>query len=344
MPTLLNTLYVTTPQSTIVRDNEAVAIRYEGETRLRVPIHNLDGIVCFGAIAATPPLIALCAERGVSLTFLGMYGHFQARVVGPVSGNIHLRKAQYRAADQPELRAHIARSIILGKLTNSRASVMRSARETGDDDPRQGRLRQAASALARVAARAAETEDLDALRGREGEGAAIYFSVFNDMIRNDDPTFRFDGRNRRPPRDAVNALLSFTYSLLTHDAVSALESVGLDPAAGFLHADRPGRPGLALDLIEEFRPILADRSALSLINLKQVAPRGFDVNEAGGVMMNDATRKELLTRYQGRKREEIFHPFLNEKIQVGLLMHIQARLMARCLRDDLDAYPPFLWK
>ena len=344
MPTLLNTLYVTDPQASLTRDNEAVAVKIESQVRIRVPIHNLQAIVCFGAILVTPPLIALCAERGVGLTFLGMNGRFQARVQGPVRGNILLRKAQYRAADIPEQRLDLARSFVIGKLANARSALMRAARECDDASEPQLRLRRAASQIARALEEAAEAPDLDALRGREGQGAATYFAVFDDMIRSDHPQWRFQGRNRRPPRDPVNALLSFTYALLTSDAVTALESVGLDPAAGFLHADRPGRPGLALDLVEEFRPALADRVALSLINLQQVHPRGFEQDEVGGVTMDDDTRKEIIARYQKRKSEEIYHPFLEEKIPVGLLLHIQARLLARRIRNDLDAYPPYVWR
>ncbi len=340
---LLNTLYVTTQGTYLAHDGEAVAVRVEGETKLHVPIHTLDSIICFGRVSCSPSLMGLCGRNNVTISFLSEWGDFYARVHGPVSGNVLLRRQQYRCADVEEIAADIARAVVIAKIANSRTVLLRAVRDHPDAGDTAS-LNGAADELARLARRLARVHSLEGVRGCEGEGARIYFSVFDHLIVAQKRDFFFYKRSRRPPLDNINTLLSFLYTLLTHDAISALEAVGLDPAVGFLHRDRPGRPGLALDLIEEFRPFLADRLALSLVNRQQVRAKGFCKTESGAVMMNDDTRKTVLQAYQKRKQEEITHPFLEEKMPVGLLLHVQALLMARYLRGDIDAYPPFIWR
>jgi CRISPR-associated protein Cas1 len=339
----LNTLYVTTQGAYLAKDGEAVAVRLEEETRMRVPVHNLGGVVCFGQIGFSPFLLGLCAERGVPVSFLTENGRFLARVQGPTSGNVLLRREQYRRAESTIASAGIARSFIAAKIANSRTLLLRALRDR-PDAPGAARLREAAAGLARHLGELRDGVPLDSLRGLEGNAARIYFEVFDLLILTQKEGFFFHERSRRPPLDNVNALLSFLYTLLRHDIVAALESVGLDPAVGFLHRDRPGRPGLALDLMEELRASLADRLALSLINLQQIRPDGFRQDEAGGVVMDEDTRKAVLTAYQKKKQEEIVHPFLGEKTTIGLVPHLQAALFSRHLRGDLDAYPPFVWK
>ncbi|MCX7018309.1 MAG: type I-C CRISPR-associated endonuclease Cas1c [Candidatus Sumerlaeota bacterium] len=343
MKRLLNTLFVTTQGAYLAKDGETVLVRIEKEDRLRVPIHTLGGIVCFGQVNCSPWLMNLCAERGVFISFLSEHGRFLARVQGPVSGNVLLRREHYRRADDPESSAGIARSIVTGKILNSRTVLMRGARDH-PDAPGASALEAASVSLARIVTSLDTSVPLDVVRGREGEAASIYFGSFDALIVAQKDAFIFRERSRRPPLDPVNALLSFVYTLLVHDAAAACEGVGLDPAVGFLHRDRPGRPGLALDLMEELRAFLADRLVLSLINRQQVAPRGFTTTESGAVIMDDSTRKEVLVAWQKRKQDEILHPFINEKVAIGLLPHVQALLLARHLRGDLDAYPPFIWK
>jgi CRISPR-associated protein Cas1 len=345
MKKLLNTLYVTTQGAYLARDNETVSVRVEQETKLRVPIHTLGGVVCFGRVSMSPPLMELCAENQVAVSFLSERGKFWARVEGPVSGNVLLRREQYRRADDPTATAEISKSFVCAKIANCRAVLQRAIRDRNpSEDHETEPLNRAVNRLARLLERIQPSASVDEVRGFEGEAAGIYFDVFDRLIVSQKEEFRFNGRNRRPPRDNINALLSFHYTLLAHDVTSALETNGLDPAVGFLHRDRPGRPGLALDLMEELRPYLADRLVLSLVNRRQVQGKGFSVTESGAVQMDDATRKEVLVNYQNRKQDEITHPFLNEKIPIGLLPHVQALLLARHLRGDLDGYPPFLWK
>ena len=339
----LNTLFVTTQGAYLSKDGETVTVKVEQEVKLRIPIHTLGGIVCFGNVSASPFLMGFCAEKDVSLSFLTEYGRFLARVQGPVSGNVLLRKEQFRRSDDASASVDIARSVLIGKLANCRTVLQRALRDHGEkinQAPMQRAIQMIGAALKRLP----DENDLNTIRGIEGDTARIYFDVFDHMIVAQKEDFTFNGRNRRPPLDNVNCLLSFLYSMLAHDVRSALESVGLDPQVGFLHRDRPGRPGLALDMMEEFRPFFADRLALSLINLAQVNKKGFTQMETGAVLMNDETRKTLLVTYQQRKQDEILHPFLNEKVTVGLLFHVQALLLARYLRGDLDAYPPFIWK
>jgi CRISPR-associated protein Cas1 len=343
MRQLLNTLYVTSHGAYLAKDGETIVVRHEGATKLQIPVHTLGSVVCFGGVGFSPAVLGLCADNGVAVSFLTEGGRFLARVNGPVSGNVLLRREQYRRADDLAAAADVARVIVAAKVNNSRGVLLRALRDhpecTGAAE-----LSSAGKRLESVLHRLEQTSLLDSVRGVEGEAAQIYFSVFDHLIVAQKDGFRFSGRNRRPPLDSVNALLSFLYTLLRHDVAGALEGVGLDPAVGFLHRDRPGRPGLALDLMEEMRPVLADRLALSLINRQQVKADGFEVTESGAVTMNDATRKEVLVAYQNRKQEEIQHPFLEEKIETGLIPHVQSLLLARHLRGELDAYPPMIWK
>ena len=339
----LNTLFVTTQGAYLSKEGETVLVSVEQEKRLQLPIHTLGGIVCFGRVMCSPFLMGFCAENGVGMSFLTENGRFLARVQGPVSGNVLLRREQYRRADDPVFSAKMTRSILTGKIANSRTVLQRAVRDHGDKIARPA-LEQAITEMSERLNRLGRIDSLDALRGVEGETARGYFAVFDHLITCQKDGFFFKGRNRRPPLDNVNCLLSFLYTLLMHDVRSALEGVGLDPAVGYLHRDRPGRPGLALDLMEEFRPFFADRLALSLINLGQITAKGFRASETGAVTMTDETRKQVLVAYQKRKQDEITHPFLGEKVAIGILFHVQALLLARLLRGDLDGYPPFVWR
>ncbi len=343
MKPLLNTLYVTTQGAWLAKEGETVCVRVENETRVRVPMHTLTGIVCFGQVSCSPFLMGFAADSGVGLSFLTEHGRFLARVNGRVSGNVLLRKRQYRASDQTEAVAAVARSCVLAKIANCRTVLMRAARES-DCDVTRPELESAALGLSKLGEDVQRCDDADQVRGHEGNAARVYFDVFDHLILTGKEEFFFHGRSRRPPLDNVNALLSFLYTLLTHEIASALECAGLDPAVGFLHRDRPGRPSLALDLAEELRPVLADRLVLSLINRRQVSAGGFKTLETGGVLMDDDTRKEVLIAWQRRKQEEIVHPFLEERIPFGLIPHVQATLLARHLRGDLDGYPSFFWR
>lgn len=342
----LNTLYVTTEDSWLHKDGENVVVKSEGRESGRVPIHILGSIVCFGAVGATPALLGVCAERGVCVVYLGRNGRFLARVEGPTRGNVTLRRRQYRAADDAETSALLAGSMIVGKLLNQRTVVRRALRdhEARLSNESKERLRISERQLTRAAANARHCRSVDALRGIEGDGARAYNSAFDDLLTADDPAFAFKRRTRRPPLDPINALLSFLYTLATHDCRSALETVGLDPAVGFLHRDRPGRPSLALDLVEEIRPVLADRLALTLINRRQLTSRDFSTSASKAVALKENARKAVLVAYQKRKKDEITHPFLDERTTLGLVPFLQAQLLARHLREDLNGYPPFLWR
>lgn len=338
----LNTLFITLEGAWLGKDGEAVIVRHEHETKIRVPLHNLDGIVALGwDISCSAPLMAACAEKGVTLSFCTPSGKFQAAVRGFTSGNVLLRREQYRRADEAAPSVSIARHMIAAKIANQRTVLLRAIRDHGGKE-RTLNLNAACIELAYNAQATSRADNLDTLRGIEGDAAKRYFDVFPLLITNHN--FPFSGRSKRPPTDAVNALLSFLYAMLAHDCRSACETVGLDPQVGFLHRDRPGRASLALDLMEELRPVLADRLALSLINRQQVKPADFLIKETGAVEMKDSTRKTVLIAYQERKQQELEHPFLGEKITLGMVCHLQARLLARHLRGDLDAYPPFLWK
>jgi len=341
MRRLHNTLYVTAPDSYLARDGENVVVRVADEVKLRIPVHNLEGIICCGYAGASPALMALCCERGVGLSFLTEHGRFLARVSGAVSGNVLLRRQQHRCTEDLEASNCLAKYFVAAKIHNSRTALQRASR---DHEHTQEPLLTTIKALSTAISRVMSSSNLDGLRGLEGEAAAAYFGVFDHLIVAQKESFHFSRRVRRPPTDNVNAMLSFVYTLLAHDVASALEAVGLDPQMGFLHRDRPGRAGLALDIMEELRPYLADRLVLSLINRRQVSASGFLQKENGAVLMEPDTRKAVLEAWQRRKQEEIQHPFLNEKIPVGLLPYTQAMLLARYLRGDLDDYPPFFWR
>lgn len=331
------------PDSYLACDGENVLIKVNNEIKFRVPVHNLEEIICFGFTGASPKLMYLCCQRGVALSFLTDYGKFMGRVTGNVSGNVLLRRTQYRWSDDVNTAARLSRRFIAAKIMNSRAVLHRALRDHPDAVD-QVTLKYALQLLAGMPQRLERAENGDEIRGIEGEAARIYFSNFNQLILNQKDDFIMSDRNRRPPTDYVNALLSFLYTLLTHEVVAALESIGLDPQVGFLHRDRPGRPSLALDVMEELRPHFADRLAVTLINRNQISAKGFIMKENGAVIMDDDTRKEVLTAWQKRKQEEIIHPYLEKKIPLGLVPYVQAMLLARHMRGDLEDYPPFFWK
>ncbi len=343
MKKYLNTLFVTTQDSYLSKQGETIVVSVEKETRLQLPIHTISGIVCFGRVSISPFLMGFCAENSVAISFITEYGNFLASVNGEISGNVLLRREQYRWADDKVACVKITRNILTGKLANSKAVLQRALRDHNDklsDSGMESAVRKLSLSLDALQ----RTEDLDVLRGIEGESATYYFGVFNDLIVSQKKDFQFYERNRRPPLDNVNCLLSFVYTLLMHDVCAALESVGLDSCVGFLHRDRPGRHSLALDIMEEFRSFLADRLVLSLINREQVNGKGFVKSKSGAVLMNDETRRTVLVAYQKRKQEEIEHPYLKETVQIGLLFYVQALLLSRYLRGDLDGYPVFIWK
>ncbi|WP_414664413.1 type I-C CRISPR-associated endonuclease Cas1c [Horticoccus sp. 23ND18S-11] len=341
MRRLLNTLYVTTQGAYLRKESETVVVEVEKEIRLRLPLLNLGGIICFGNVLCSPFLLGACAEAGIGVSFLTEFGRHLADVVGAPSGSVLLRRTQYRRADDPAGSAALARAFVAGKIANARHVLRRAAREKATNAME---VEAAADALGhRLRALPAATT-LDVIRGIEGEAAAQYFSVLPHLITVQREAFAFGDRNRRPPLDPVNALLSYLYTLLRFDAAGALATHGLDPAVGFLHRDRPGRASLALDLMEEFRAPFADRLALTMINRQQVQPHHFRTTETGAVLLTEDGRKEVLTAWQKRKQEEVEHPFLGEKLPIGLLLHAQALLLARHLRGDLDAYPPFEWR
>lgn len=343
MRQLLNTLYVTSEDVYLSLDGENVVANRDGQPLARYPLHTLQSIVSFSYAGASPALMGACAQREIGLAFCTPRGKFLARVSGPEQGNVLLRRMQYRIADDPALSCRVARLMIFGKIYNARWSVERTRRDHSlrvDSDKFSAVSAQLQGLLPQVMAEV----DLESLRGLEGTGATAYFRVFDDMILQGKDTFFFHGRNRRPPLDACNALLSFAYSLLAHDCASALESVGLDAYVGFLHRDRPGRESLALDLMEELRPCFADRFVLTLINNRVIKASCFQFRESGEVQLTDEGRKVFLQQWQERKKEQITHSFLNEKMPWGLVPHVQSLLLARYLRGDLEDYPPFLWK
>jgi len=339
---MLNCLFITSQGAYLSKEREAVLIHLDGEEKKKLPLSTFSGIVCFGRVNLSPPLMHHCTEKGISVTFLSIYGRFLARVQGPVSGNVLLRKEQYRRSDNEKHSLDLAKSFVLGKIKSSRA-VIRRNRSDHHNKTNNEKLKNTQEQLKRSLGKAAKAKTLDSLRGTEGEVAKAYFEVFNHFITQQKEDFQFIKRSRRPPLDKVNALLSFLYTLLMHDVRSALEVVGLDPAVGYLHRDRPGRMGLALDMMEEFRAFLVDRLVLSLINRKQVYPDGFIIRKNGAVSMNDETRKVVINAYQERKQDQLKHPFLEEKIPIGMFPMAQAMLLSRHLRGDLDAYPPYFW-
>lgn len=343
MRKLLNTLYVTTPEAYLSRDGLNVVMLVNGSERFRIPIHNIEGIVTFGWSGVSPSLLSLCSDHNVSVSFLTPSGHFCGRMIGPVHGNVILRRQQYRLADHEEFSLNISRSFIVAKIANCRNVVHRALRDHGSDDNRTI-LQSTMKLLENHINKIKQVTSTETLRGIEGTAANEYFNVFNHFILNNKSEFTFKGRSRRPPRDPVNALLSFCYSLLAHEVQAALESVGLDPYVGFLHTDRPGRPSLALDMMEELRPYFADRLALTLINRNQLNIKGFVEQQGFGYLMDEDTRKTVIAEWQKRKQEEITHPFLEEKVQVGLIPYIQSLLLARHIRGDLEMYPAFIMK
>ncbi len=343
MHQLLNTLYITTEGAYLHVDHDTLKVEVEKETKLQVPIHHIGGVVCFGDVMLSPAAMQRCAEDGRFAVLLDRNGRFRARVEGPVSGNVLLRCAQHKAMNNPIQALSIARNIVGGKIQNSRQIVLRGAREANNPADADA-LRKTTDMLGNAVIRLPQCESLETLRGIEGESARAYFATFDRMICEKRATFKLDGRNRRPPTDPINALLSFTYALVMNDCVAAAEGVGLDPQMGFLHALRPGRAALALDLMEEFRSVLADRLVLTLINRRQVNENDFTQRSGGAVQIEDAARKEVIAAYQKRKQEEITHLVLDQKMPLGLAPHIQARLLARVLRGDLEHYPPFLYR
>ncbi len=343
MRKLLNTLFVTSEDIYLTLDGENVVANREKEVLARYPLHTLSGILCFSYPGASPALMGACAERGISLSFCTPRGKFLARVSGENNGNVLLRRTQYRIADDLQQSCRIARNMIFGKLYNARWSIERTRRDHGlrlDEE----KLSDASRKIQNMLPDVLKETSLDSLRGLEGTGATAYFSVFDEMILNQDDAFIFQSRSRRPPLNPVNAMLSFAYALLSNDCASALESVGLDSYVGFLHRDRPGRSSLALDLMEELRPCMADRFVLTMLNNRKLKPADFDWRENGSVTMKDDARRIFLKSWQEKKRDAITHPYLGEKIPWGLVPYVQALLLARTLREDLEEYPPFLWK
>lgn len=339
MRKLLNTLYVTNPDVYLSKEGETIVASVQGTLVMQIPAINLEGIVCFNRMGVSPHLMQLCVAHNIGLCFLTPSGWFQARVSGPVSGNVLLRRKQYRLADDPNKALELSRLFIAGKIYNCRKALERLKR---DHPARMAGVAEASGKLNRIKGRCLAAGDMDALRGFEGEAANVYFSVFNQMILVDDEAFRFNGRSRRPPKDRVNCLLSFAYTLLAHETQSALETVGLDPYVGFLHTERPGRASLSFDLMEEMRSYLCDRFVLSLINRRQVKANDFVENGENNIIMKADTKRTIIDAWQSRKRDEIEHPFLKERIPVGLLPYVQSMLLARHFRGDLDDYPVFL--
>lgn len=342
MKKLLNTLYVLTPESYLFCRNENICIRIQDEEKLAIPALTIDSIVCFGKMTVSTPLLEFCGERGISVAFISPQGRFMGRFYGPVSGNVLLRKRQYESLDNKAFCEGFVKNLLLAKLRNSKLVLTRGARlhksEIGKTDLTEGVER-----LGAIAEELLLCETVDSMRGMEGAAASIYFSRFDWLIANNPGGFRFETRSRRPPRNEVNAALSFTYMILTREIQSALETVGLDPAAGYLHALRPGRPSLALDILEELRSPLCDRFVVSVFNRGQLSYKDFEKGEEA-VLLNERGRRTLLTAWQKRKQEEIIHPFLDEKVQIGMIPYAQSMLLARVLRGDLDAYPPFVWR
>lgn len=340
---LLNTLFVTTEDAYLSLDGENVVVNREKEIVGRFPLHTLNGILSFSYAGASPALMGACAQRGVALSFCTPRGRFLARAVGESQGNVLLRRTQYRTADDPFQSCRVARNFLFGKVYNSRWSIERACRDHAlrVDVPR---LKNASAQLGTALDAIAVESSMDSLRGLEGSAAAVYFGVLNELILNDKEHFYYHERSRRPPLDNVNAMLSFAYSLLANDCASALEAVGLDSYVGFLHRDKPGRASLSLDLMEELRPCMADRFVLTLINNRMVSASDFEQTESGAVFLKDEARRAFLRAWQSKKQEEITHPYLKEKLPWGLVPYIQALLLSRYLREDLDGYPPFLWK
>ena len=334
---LLNTLYVQTQGAYVHLDHETLKVEHEGTTLLQMPLHHLSGLTVFGQVMVSPFLIAKLSEEGKSLNFFTKNGRFSGRVCGPISGNVLLRRSQYALLQDAPRRLKLAREFVAGKIKNSRNVLLRAKR---DDPELEERLAEPVAALEKQLTYLFEASTLDEVRGAEGIASAYYFAALAHLIRN--PSFTFFGRNRRPPRDPVNAMLSFLYSVLSNDVAGGLEGAGLDPQVGYLHALRPGRVALALDLMEEFRSWFADRTVLSLINRHQVDESDFSFRAGGSVSLNEEGRKKVLVAYQKRKQEELSHPLFKSKVPIGLTWHVQARILARYIRGDLDTYAAFV--
>ncbi len=343
MHELLNTLFVTTEGSYLHLDHDTLRLEVERETKFRMPLLHIGCIMCFGNVLISPALLHRCATDSRSVVLLDASGHFKARIEGPQSGNVLLRRAQHEAYASQAATFAIARNNVAGKIQNSRQNVLRARRETSDEGQRE-RLGHAVGVLARILEHVEQCKEIDVLRGHEGEAARAYFGIFNDMVREDGGAFRLNGRTRRPPLDRMNAMLSFVYTLLLSDCVAAAEGIGLDPQVGYLHVLRPGRPALALDLMEELRPVLADRLVLSLVNRRQIQRADFTEFEGGAVYLSETGRKQVITAYQQRKQDEVQHRVLDRKVPLGLVPHVQARILARHLRGDLPDYLPFLYR
>ena len=343
MKKLLNTLYITSPDRYLSLDGENVVVNENEQVVGRVPLHNLDGIVTFGYTGVSPALMSKCAKNGIDICFMSSNGKFLCRTQGEVSGNVLLRRQQYRLADDKTVSLEIARNMIAGKIFNSRWVLERTVRDHSMRIDCE-KFKEKSAFLYESLKNIMNVQDIDSLRGIEGEAASIYFSVFDDMILQQKEDFSFKGRNKRPPLDNVNAMLSFAYSLTTGMCTSALEAVGLDPFVGFMHTDRPGRRSLALDLIEEFRALMCDRFVLMLINKRMISSSDFEKRENGAVIMSDDARKVFLSAWQKRKNTVVTHPFFEEKVEWGMLPYVQALLLARYIRGDLDSYPVFMWK
>lgn len=343
MKKLLNTLFILSEDAYLSLDGECISVQYQDGSHKLVPLHTLEGIVCFSYKGASPALMGKCVEKGIFLSFYSPSGKFRASIADATNGNVYLRRTQYRIADDKEKTLLIARNFITGKIYNAKYVLLRCARDHAlrvDED----RIRRASDNLTRYLHDAAEAGDMERLRGIEGNAAAEYFQVFDEMILQDKDAFRFSGRNRRPPLDRVNALLSFAYSLLANECAAALYSVGLDPYVGFMHVDRPGRKSLALDIEEELRAPFADRFVLTMINNRMITADDFNKMESGAVVLTDKGRRSFLVEWQKRKKKIISHPYLNEKLEWGLVPYTQALLLSRTIREDLEAYPPFFWK
>lgn len=343
MRKLRNTLYITTPDKYLFLDGENIVMRAKDDTEIRLPLHNIEDIVVFGGRGASPALMNKCTEENIGLNFMSRSGKFLAKAEGAVSGNVYLRREQYRIADNEERSLAIARNFIIGKLYNSRYVIDRAVRDHSLQVDVE-KLKSRSELLSQAILKCRNVTDIDTLRGIEGESAQLYFSVFDELILQQKDEFRFTVRSKRPPLDNVNALLSFAYSIATGMCTSALEAVGLDPYVGFMHTDRPGRRSLALDLVEEFRAIMCDRFVVSLINKRIIGNDDFDVREDGAVLLSEDGRKLFLTHWQSRKQEAVTHPFLKEKVEWGLLPYVQALLLSRYIRGDLDEYPMLLWR
>ncbi len=343
MRKLLNTLYLTSENAFLSLEGETVCVEINKQKAGQFPLHTLESIICFTYNGATPAFMGACAKRGINLAFFNPFGRFLCRVAGENQGNVLLRKQQYRISDCKEESCRIAKNFILGKVFNCRWSISRTLRDHAlrvDED----RCKKAARFLTENMEKIKQETDLDSLRGIEGECASIYFGIFDEMILNQKDVFYFHGRNKRPPLDKVNAMLSFGYALLANDCAGALEGAGLDSYIGFMHRDRPGRKSLALDLMEEMRAVLVDRFVITLINNRQIRNEHFQILESGAIEFTEEGKKKFISAWQEHKREQITHPYLQEKVCWGLVPHIQALLLARYLRGDLDGYPPFLWK